>query len=174
LRCLKIASAGALGFLSIANVLLAEVLSRIKINNYKLYKMKLTNEQLKDLMTKHIFLLSEEEVKAVAFILDLKISKFSKCENQIDFVLTHNNSKVIVECSKNSNCSIGRSRKEKRGCYGLTSWGGVFSFASAVRIFRGFFCREYEITIKSDEKSAIYEKECETIVLSANDLVEAA
>jgi hypothetical protein len=131
--------------------------------------------ELKSLMTKHIFLLSEEEVKALAFILDIEISHFKKSEWQIDFKMTHKHSTVIVECSKYSNCSIGRSRKQKNGCYGLTSWGGVFSFASAVSIFRNFFGGQYELTIQSPDKLKVYEKsEWKEIVLSANDLVEAA
>lgn len=135
--------------------------------------MKLTKEQLNDLMTKHIFLLTEKEIEAVAFILDFEITNFKKHDWQISFKMKHNNSIVIVECDKNSNCSIGRTRKGKNGLYGLTSWGGVFSLANAIKIFRNFFCSEYELTIKSKEKTAIYEKECEDFVFTANDLVHA-
>lgn len=126
-------------------------------------------------MTKHIFLLSEEEVKALAFILDIEISHFKKSDWQIEFKMTHKTSTVIVECSKNSNCSIGREKKGKDGMSGLTSWGGCFSFASAVSVSRIFFGYGYELTIQSPEKLKVYEKsEWQEIVLSANDLVEAA
>lgn len=137
--------------------------------------MKVSHNELKDLMTKHIFLLSEEEVKALAFILDIEISHFKKSDWQIEFKMTHKTSTVIVECSKNSNCSIGRKKKGKDGMSGLTSWGGCFSFASAVSIFRNFFGYGYEITMQAPEKFKVYEKsEWQEIVLSANDLVEAA
>jgi len=137
--------------------------------------MKVKNNELKTLMTKHIFLLSEEEIKALAFILDIEISQYKKSDWQIEFKMTHKNSTVIVECSKNSNCSIGRKKKGKDGMSGLTSWGGCFSFASVVSIFRNFFGYGYELTMQSPEKLKIYEKsEWQEIVLSANDLVEAA
>lgn len=137
--------------------------------------MKLSNNDLKDLITQHIFLLSEEEVKALAFILDIEISQFKKSDWQIEFKMTHNKSTVIVECSKNSNCSIGRKKKGKDGMSGLTSWGGCFSFASAVSIFRNFFGYGYELTMQSPEKLKVYEKsEWQGIVLSANDLVQSA
>ncbi len=135
----------------------------------------LTQKQIKELMTKHIFALSEDELKAIAFLLDIEISHFNKSEWQISFNMTHKLATVIVECGKNSNCSIGRTRKTKNGISGLTSWGGCFSFASAIRIFRGFFSGGYELTIQSPEKLKHYSKDqWQKCVLLANDYVEKA
>lgn len=135
----------------------------------------LTGKQIKDLMTKHIFLLSEGDVKSIAFLLDIEISQFKKSDWEISFKMKHKLSEVIVECGENSNCSIGRSRKIKNGVSGLASWGGCFSLASAIRIFIGFFSGGYELTIQSPDKLKLYSKErWQKCVLSANDLAEAA
>lgn len=137
--------------------------------------MKLSTEQVKGLLTKHIFLLSEEEAKALGFILDIKISHFKKNDWCIDFKMTHRLSTVIVECEEGSNCSIGRKRKDKDGCSGLVSWGGVFSFAGAVSVARNFFFRGYELTMQSPEKLKVYSiEEWQENLLTANDLIIAA
>jgi len=137
--------------------------------------MKLSNNELQCLMTKHIFQLSEEEIKALAFILDIKISHFKKSDRQIEFKMTQKKSTVIVECFENYNCSIGREKKGRGGKSGLISWGGCFSFACTISIFRNFFIHVYELILYSPEKLKVYEKsELEEIFLLANDLVESA
>lgn len=140
----------------------------------KIMKLKVESDQLKPLMTKHIFLLSEDELRGLAFILDIEISQLEKTDWQISFKMSHKLKSVFVECSENSNCSIGSKKKGKDGSGGLTSWGGCFSFAGAVSIFRNFFSYGYELTMQSPEKLKVYKvAEWQEIVLSANALVEA-
>lgn len=137
--------------------------------------MKISTNQLKDLMTKHIFLLSEDELKALAFILDIEIRHFEKFKSSSIFTLTHRYSSVIVRCHLNSNCEIGAKAKGKNNSNGLVSYGGCFSFARVVRTFRNFYSCGYELTISSPEKLAVYEKaEWEEIVLLADDIVQSA
>ena len=134
--------------------------------------MKLTVTELNDLMTKHIFLLSEDEVNAIALLLEIKISDFNKSKEFIQFKMTHIDTTVIVECFKDSNCSIGKHRKIKNSTrYGMMSWGGCFSIGKAILIFRNYFLFIYELSLAPKNKLEIYgEEECRSMVLLANDL----
>lgn len=137
--------------------------------------MKIETNNLKTLLTKHICQLSEEEFMALAFLSDIVISEYKKTEWQIKFKITNGSSTVFVECSSQSCMSMGRSNKVKKSLSGLTSWGGCFSFASCVQVFRGFFCDEFEFIISSPEKRKLYsEKELNENFLLINELVDAA
>lgn len=137
--------------------------------------LKIENKELESLMTKHIFLLSQEEIKALAFIVDIEVNNFKKSKRKVEFKMVHKNSNVIVECFENSNCSIGKHKKIRNYIrYGMFSWLGCYTFAKTISIFRKHFCFGYDITILSKEKLNIYDKEeWKNNVLLANELIDA-
>lgn len=135
--------------------------------------MKIEKQNITELMSKHIFLLSEKKLKALAFLLDIEISDYSKSDWQVKFKMKHKMTTVFVECSKGSNVSMGKSNKVKNSLSGLTSWGGVFSFANTVKTFRGFFTGGYELTFQSPEKHEFYTREeWRELVPMADELVQ--
>ncbi len=137
--------------------------------------MKITRSQLRALMSCHIYNVSEEELSAIAFISDIKISSFQKNDHMIKFVMEHKLTKIFVECSKGSCVSMGKSNKVKNHMSGLTGFGGCFSFASIIRVFRGIFMNGYELTISSPEVSEKYNKEeWSDLVFDSIELVEKA
>lgn len=117
---------------------------------------KIEMSELPGLMSKYIFLLSEEELNSLGFIMDLEISQFHKCENLIKFRIKNSATTAYVECFKNSNISMGKKKKSRDGHSGLISWGGCFSFTDIMRTYRTFISRSYEFTMKSPEKLKIY------------------
>ena len=135
--------------------------------------MKIEKQNITELMLKHIFLLSEKELKALAFLLDIEISDYTKSDWQVKFKMTHRITTVFVECSDRSNVSMGKSNKVKNSLSGLTSWGGCFSFAKTVKVFRGFFTKGYELTFQSSEKQKNYTNvEWRELVPIADELVQ--
>ncbi len=134
--------------------------------------MKIEKQNINTLMSKHIHQLSEEELNALAFLLDIKISNYKKNEHGVSFKMQHKESIVFVDCGKNSNASIGRSNKVKNGLSQMTSWGGTFSFTQIVKVFRSFFAKGYELTIQSPEKKEYNPEEWKENVFTANELVE--
>lgn len=137
--------------------------------------MKIESKNLKKLMSKPIYQLSEQELNALAFLLDIKISKYSKNRWVVKFKMKHQRTAVFVECRKGTNISMGKSDKVVRGLSGLTSFGGTFSFASTVGVFRAFFTNGYELTLQSAKVHKLYGKDVwENLVLSADRIVEAA
>ena len=134
--------------------------------------MKIEISKLPKLMSKHIFELTEDELNSLAFILDVEVSKFKKTEHVISFCIKNSLSIAYVQCSKNSNISMGQSNKVRNGLSGLTSWGGVFSFADMMVTFRIFISRGYEFTMRSPEKLKVYSlEEWEPIAIYAFDEV---
>lgn len=121
--------------------------------------MKLDISTIPDLLTKHIFELTEEELRGLAFILTLDISEYEKSDHLVRFKMMNAGNKGYLECSRNSNISMGRSRGVRNGMSGLTSWGGQFSFTDAVFVFKTFIARGFEITMQSPEKLKVYSKD---------------
>jgi len=121
--------------------------------------MKIDIENLPELMECHIHQLTEEELSALGFIVDLQISKYCRTDHNVQFKIQNNTVVAFIECHKNANISMGRSNKVKNGMSGLTSWGGVFSFADMMVVYRTFISRSYELTMRSPAKLEVYSLE---------------
>lgn len=137
--------------------------------------MKIELSALPGLMSKHICQLTEEELKSLAFILDLEVSKFEKSESFLSFKIQNSVSIGFVECYKGGNISLGKSKRVRNGLSAMVSWGGVFSFADMVRTFRTFISKGYEFTMRSPEKLKVYSlEEWEPIAIYAFDEIFTA
>ncbi len=140
--------------------------------------MKIAKNQLQELIAeKHIFLLTEEELQALAFLLNIEITDYKKTAGGVKFKMRQENSVVFIECSPNGCAAIGKSNKMnyKTCLSGLTAYGGCFHFSNVVKVFRIFYLKSYTLTIQSKESLKQYEKkEWKSLVLAANYLVEAA
>lgn len=139
--------------------------------------MKIENkDQLKELMTKHIFDLTEEEIKALAFVVNINITSFKKSDWNARFTMSSHGYYAALEVGKGTDISMGRTKRPVKGFSGLVSWGGCFSFASAVQVFRQHYMKnQYNVVLKSEKILQHYEeKQFAELVFESENLVEAA
>lgn len=121
--------------------------------------MKLDITSIPDLLKKHIYDLTEDELHGLAFIISLEISEYHKNSHQVEFKLANNGNTGFLECGHKSNFSMGKKRLKKNGESAMWSWGGCFNFIDVVDIFKTFIARGYEITMQSPEKLKVYTKD---------------
>lgn len=136
--------------------------------------MKIAKKDLKKLMMRDVYLLDPDELSAILYLINLRISKYNRTHNSVKFRIEGKQS-VWVRCDIGSNVSIGRKLNGK-GVEGMISWGGVYSLRDIINTYFFFFAKmemsfgdskkryspkEYGI-IASEMVKIIFEKEEKT------------
>lgn len=134
---------------------------------------KITIDTVKNLLSKHLTDLTENESKIIGDVLTIDFSDINKQEHSIKFKMMHGGNTAYVKCFINSNASMSSSKpKVVNGISNMISWGGCFSLASVINIFRNHYCKSYEFDLSDREG---YEKgEWPNIMFAINELIEAA
>lgn len=133
--------------------------------------LKLKEEELQLLLLKHIFELSQIQMKALSFLFDIEISRFIKTGYSIHFTMNHAENKVCVNCMNKGNISMGRNRRQRNGLSNMKSFGGQFSFADCISTYRAFFSGEWEVTLHDANNGPYTKGERQLLVLKANEIV---
>jgi hypothetical protein len=138
--------------------------------------MKIEVENLKELMSTHLFNLPEEQLNELAFLLDIWIYRYKKNKNWVSFRMNHQFQTVLIEIDYCNLLFVTRVSKSGKVRFEKSmSFGGASSFIDAVKIFRGFFSKGYELKVRDSDKAkklGIDQDSLTRLVIEANELVE--
>lgn len=131
--------------------------------------MKLTATQIKGLMTCDVYNLTQEQLKAIALVVGWQVRSYKKNDWHVRFRMSDKSCAVTIQANKNSCMSIGSNAKTSDGLSNMTSWGGTYSFAGALRVVRSVYVKGYSIQLNPPSKK--YDKEEWTKIIDLAELL---
>lgn len=122
-----------------------------------------------------MFQLTEPELKALAFLFDIEVLEQTIMPHENLMKLKMDDRGVFIRAGLHGPITMGLYHIERKKMSDGTSWGGTVSFASMMKVYRGWYQKgTYEFTLNSDKHTEIYGEHTADILLYANEQIVIA